>query len=480
MKKFLLGLLLFLSTLFFSCSTIDNDSSSQDLEKFDMDRAITTSTSSKSVSISQKYTKILSSSDYSNVTNLTIQISGINTKESDWWFCSATSTKYVSSFNWKSGSGSSTIYELKIADLSAYPDGIYIYGINSTANIKIIKSNFAIGADISWVTEMEANGIKFYNNSGKQTDLFQLMKDIGMDSVRLRVWVNPENDYGNFSNKADVIAKAKRAKALGLNIMIDFHYSDIFTDPGRQLKPTAWKNKSFSELKSAISTHTKDVLSALKNAGITPKWVQVGNEINAGMLWDKNASTSGGTWDSDGSYTNGYSFKQNFSNLSAFITTGYDATKSIFPNAKVIVHVADGFNYETFKWLFDELKSRSTKYDVIGISHYPQNNSEKSWQDMNDSAIYTLKTVASRYNKQVMVCEVGTKSSNESLAYTVMTDFMTKLKSVDACLGIFYWEPQVYGNWKPSYYNKVGWGAYDMGAFTSQGKPAKVLSAMKL
>ncbi|MGN0739603.1 MAG: glycosyl hydrolase 53 family protein [Treponema sp.] len=334
---------------------------------------------------------------------------------------------------------------------------------------------FARGADISWVPEMEDDGIKFCNDNGEETDLFRLMKDCGMNAVRLRVWVNPENQYGNYCNKADVLKKAKRAFELGMDIMIDFHYSDIFTDPGRQLKPSAWKDCATSaEIELKIKEHTQEILAELKKAGISPKWIQLGNEINAGMLWDDDASLSAGTWDSNGTYTNGYSFKKNFSNLASYINAGYEVSKSIFPDASVIIHLADGFNTEAFKWIFDELKKLGTNYDIIGLSHYPQNNTSKSWKEMNDAAVSTIKTVAKRYGKKVIVCEVGTKISDENLAAKVMSDFMTKIVSINSCAGIFYWEPQVY-NWKPSYYRTVGWSAYGMGAFTSKRSPAKVL-----
>ena len=104
--------------------------------------------------------------------------------------------------------------------------------------------SFAKGADISWVTEMEDDGIRFFNPEGEEKDCFLLMKELGMNAIRLRVWVNPENAYGNYSSQEDVVIKAGRAKDAGMDIMIDFHYSDFFADPSRQTKPAAWKNLS--------------------------------------------------------------------------------------------------------------------------------------------------------------------------------------------------------------------------------------------
>src|SRR5882724_2593988 len=134
-------------------------------------------------------------------------------------------------------------------------------------------AGFAKGADISWVTQMEAAGIKFYNSSGSEQECMALMKSLGMNTIRLRVWVNPSPAWNNI---ADVLVKATRAKNLGLRIMIDFHYSDSWADPGKQTKPAAWAAQDFNTLKASVATHTTDVLTQLKNNGVTPEWVQVG------------------------------------------------------------------------------------------------------------------------------------------------------------------------------------------------------------
>ena len=145
---------------------------------------------------------------------------------------------------------------------------------------------FTQGADISWVTEMEAAGQKFYNADGQETDCFRLMQELGMDAIRLRVWVDPKDGW---SGKQDVVAKARRAHALGMDLMIDFHYSDSWADPGQQFKPAAWQGLSADELKTAIRNHTTDVLQALKAEGIKPRWVQVAE----GQRCDTQVGTGG-------------------------------------------------------------------------------------------------------------------------------------------------------------------------------------------
>jgi arabinogalactan endo-1,4-beta-galactosidase len=129
---------------------------------------------------------------------------------------------------------------------------------------------FAKGADISWVTQMEASGYKFYDSTGKQTDCFALMKELGMNAVRLRIWVNPA---GGWCDSADVLAKAIRANNQGLKILLDFHYSDVWADPGDQNKPAAWAGLNTAALISEVYTYTFNTLTWLKANGIVPAWV---------------------------------------------------------------------------------------------------------------------------------------------------------------------------------------------------------------
>ncbi len=317
------------------------------------------------------------------------------------------------------------------------------------------ETGFARGADCSWVTQMEASGYKFYDAAGTQTECMTLLQSIGFNAVRLRVWVDPEDGW---CGKDDVVAKAQRAAELGLRVMVDFHYSDTWADPSKQYKPAAWEDLSLADLKRAIQSHTLDVLQALADLGIEPEWVQVGNEVRSGLLWDTDASRSGATWDA-------YGNKANEENFASFITVGYNAVKTVFPDAKVIVHIDQGENYDNYKWIFDILKSYNASYDVIGMSLYPDD------ADSPDTAvadcISTIGKVVSRYGKEVMICEVGTNLSPSSTAKSRLTDLVTQCKAIDSCLGVFYWEPEAYG----------GWQGYGKGAFDSTGRPTEALDA---
>ena len=309
------------------------------------------------------------------------------------------------------------------------------------------KTEFAKGADISWITEMEAAGLKFYNATGAAQEGMALMKSLGMNTIRLRVWVNPSPSW---NNTADVVAKALRAKALGLRIMINFHYSDSWADPGKQIKPAAWVGKDLAGLKMALAEHTIEVLTALKNNGIEPEWVQVGNETNDGMLWpDGKAST-------------------NMSNFAQLFNAGYDAVKSVFPKTKVIAHVSNGYNNSLFRWMFDGLKNNGAKYDVIGMSLYP---SPSNWSTYNQQCLTNMNDMVTRYGKEVMVVEVGMSWDSATESGQFLSDLIAKVKSVPngKGLGVLYWEPQAYNNWK----------GYTLGAFDNAGKPTPALNAFK-
>lgn len=325
-------------------------------------------------------------------------------------------------------------------------------------NLPAQTMDFVRGADVSWCTEMEADGKKFYDANGTETELMKLMKGIGMNAIRLRVWVNPEEGYGAWSDKADVLAKAQRANAQGLNLLIDFHYSDFFADPGRQTKPAAWSGYSTEQLATAVADHTKEVLGALKDEGIEPRWVQVGNETRSGMIWNDGKID----WSKSGAAA--------WAGYVALSNAGYDAVKEILPQTQVIVHIDKG--PENNAWFFTAFKQYGGKFDMIGLSHYPESN----WQSENSKTAANVTSLSTQFGVPVMIVETGYYSTNETLAGSVMADLFNRLKGLDNCAGIFYWEPELYGWWKPAYYNSLGWNAYNKGAFTSQGRPGAALA----
>ena len=327
--------------------------------------------------------------------------------------------------------------------------------ISSTTIALAQKKNklaFAKGADVSWLPQMEATGYRFYDTDGKEKDCLQLLKERGMNTIRLRVFVNPSQDKASgHCSKEETVAMALRAQKAKMRIMIDFHYSDTWADPAKQAKPAAWANLSFDALQNKVYEHTFDVLTALKKAGVTPEWVQVGNEIPGGMLWP------------DGS-TN------NWAQLAQLLNKGYEATKAVNAKIKVIVHVDEGNNNEKFRWFFDKATEHQVKYDVIGLSYYPF-WIKKDYSETIADLQKNLNDMASRYQKEVMVVEVGgvdeqVQNTRELLAATI--------KAVRAVpnhkgLGVLYWEPQ----------GAKSWSGYGLSAWQQDGKPSPALDAFK-
>jgi arabinogalactan endo-1,4-beta-galactosidase len=292
---------------------------------------------------------------------------------------------------------------------------------------------------------MEANGKKFYTTQGVEKEGFALMKELGMNAIRLRVWVNPSEGWNGLQ---DVINKAVRVQQLGLKLMLDFHYSDSWADPGKQFPPQQWAQQNVANLQDSIKKHTIQVLDALWARGVKPTWVQIGNEINDGMLWPLGkASVS-------------------MSNFAAFIKAGYSAVKSWDPNVYVIVHLSNGYDNALYRWNLDGLKQYGANWDIIGMSLYP---TAENWSQLNQQCLANMQNLIVRYQTPVMICEVGMPWDQPNAAYSFMTDLINKLKSLPdkMGLGIFYWEPQCYGNWK----------GYTLGAFDNAGRPTRAMDA---
>ena len=320
-------------------------------------------------------------------------------------------------------------------------------GNGNTNPPPILNNNIAKGADVSWVTQMEASGMKFFDSTGTQKDCMQILKELGINSIRLRVWLNPTDGW---CNTTDVVTKAVRAKNLGMKILLDFHYSDWWADPGKQNKPAAWASEDFPTLKQSLSDHTTSVLDSLKVNGVTPTWVQIGNETNDGMLWpDGRAST-------------------NMNNFAQLINAGYNAVKAVDTSIKVMVHISNGYDNTLFRWIFDGLKSNGAQWDIIGMSLYP---SVSNWSSYNSQCLSNMNDMVARYNKDVMVVEVGMSWDQASVCQTFLSDLIAKTKTVTngRGLGVFYWEPECYNNWQ----------GYTMGAFDNSGKPTVALNAFK-
>ena len=312
------------------------------------------------------------------------------------------------------------------------------------------KPAFAKGADIGWYTEMEKKGYKFYTASGTEMDCPALMKSLGFNSLRFRVWVNPEDVW---NSKEDVLKKCLRAKELGMKIMIDFHYSDIWADPGKQIVPKAWESYDLDAMAKAVAEHTSDVLNTLKDNGVDVAWVQVGNEVTNGMLWEKGRVKG-----------------DNASGFAKLFKAGADKVKSIYPKASVILHIDNAWNMDTLQWFYSLMANTGVKYDMIGLSLYPsywndETNAFEPWEEKVNQAIANIPQLIKTYNRDVMLVEFGMPSAEPQKGKEALETLWNGLKDVKRFKGIFYWEPE----------SEPARNGYALGAF-NDGKPTIALS----
>jgi arabinogalactan endo-1,4-beta-galactosidase len=364
-----------------------------------------------------------------------------------------TSTSYVErivQFTTGSANTSAKIYLWKSGGSgSAYGDDFTMTVIGGpTPAPTSPPGSFAKGADVSHLLQLEDFGGTFFDD-GVQKDLLQILKDHGVDSIRIKVWNDPGNpccfpadqsDPAGYNNPAHVTQLAVRAHNMGFRIMIDFHYSDWWADPGKQYMPHEWEGQSITQLQSSLYNFTFDTLMTLKNNGVTPEWVQVGNEITGGMMWPV-ASTD--NWD----------------NLAALLKEGYNATKAVDPSIQVILHYDNGGNNSGAVWWYDSAQSRGVQWDIIGLSFYP------NWHGSLGSVDFNMDNLSARYGKDVMIVETAypwtsQNGDAEPNAYTdtgpvsypmsptgqrqFLDDLVNRIKAVPngRGKGFFYWEPE--------------------------------------
>lgn len=329
--------------------------------------------------------------------------------------------------------------------------------------IENLSTDFIKGADVSIMPELERNGTKFYDN-GIEQDGLTILKNHGVNWIRVRIWnnpyvVGPEGVGGGNTDEAKAIEMAKRAKALGMKVLVDFHYSDFWVDPGQQKKPDAWKNDSGDKLVDDVYAYTAKVMQDFNAQGVTPDMVQVGNELNNGMLWPEAQLTEDNP--------NGYKFLAKL--LNAGLQAVHDNDKD--NKVKTMIHLA-GVDVNLYHTFFDNLivKNKVNDFDIIGMSFYP------FWHGTMDDLKNTMNDVSAKYNKDVIAVETafgytledadfeknnfgtneekvsGYKATVQGQA-TGLRDVMATVASVNdnRGLGIFYWAPDWVIN------EKVGW-----------------------
>lgn len=282
-----------------------------------------------------------------------------------------------------------------IIKFEAISDGLYpastgIHTISPAQTISKIKApaykkkavDKMIGADISFLPQLEARGMKFYDK-GVQKDAIQILKDHGFNYVRLRLFHSPAQDSGyspgkGFCDLAHTLTMAKRVKAAGMKLLLNFHYSDYWADPEKQYKPAAWKGLSFTVLKDSFYNYTKRVIKALKDQGTSPDMVQIGNEINHGIVWPEGHVS-------------------NLDSLAQLISAGTKATLETDPSIIMMLHIALGGQRDESVFFIENMLARGVHFDVIGQSYYPK------WHGTIEDLENNLATLANRYGDIILV-----------------------------------------------------------------------------
>ena len=304
---------------------------------------------------------------------------------------------------------------------------------------------FVKGMDISMIKELEAYGASYFMD-GQKDDVFHILKKCGTNMIRLRIWQDPYDEYGEpygggINDLPTTIELAKRTVDSGMSYLLDFHYSDFWADPAKQMKPKTWKNLNGEGLETAVYLHTVNTLKALRNEKLVPEMVQIGNEITKGLLWP------------DGHIDNAKT-------MAELLEAGIRGVREECPRAKIMLHLDFGTNNEQYREWFDKIEPFRLDYDVIGMSYYPH------WNGSLKLLLDNMNDVSARYDKDVIVAETSIGYTTDTLGCKgivfleeqqkatgypatmegqeqFLKDLHATVRSVNNSrgIGIFYWEP---------------------------------------
>jgi arabinogalactan endo-1,4-beta-galactosidase len=291
------------------------------------------------------------------------------------------------------------------------------------------------GADISMLPRFEELGA-VYSDGGAPGDLIQILRSKGMNSFRVRLFVNPNMENAVLQDLSYVIDLAKRVRAANAILLLDLHYSDTWADPGHQTKPAAWSDLTFSELESRVYEYTRDVLSEMKRENCLPQMVQLGNEISSGMLWPE-----GRLWVSPHSWDH----------FIALLQAGVKAVEEFEnPRPEVLIHYDNGGDSKAASHFFCELREREVNFEHIGLSYYPW------WHGNMEDLEKCLSTLAMEFGKPVHVVETaypwrgwsvggpGAWSASPEGQHEFLAELLATLQSTPRGLGggLFWWYPE--------------------------------------
>jgi arabinogalactan endo-1,4-beta-galactosidase len=248
-----------------------------------------------------------------------------------------------------------------------------------------------VGGDVSALERIEQGGAVF-RDSGRAGDAVVILRDHGANAFRLRLFVNPNDSEVQVNDLAYTLRMASRVKATGAKLLLDFHYSDTWADPGHQVTPAAWAALGIDSLEQQVERYSTDVVAALKQQGTLPDIIQVGNEIDGGMLWP--LGRVGGVYDTPAQWDQ----------LTRLLKAGIQGIRSALgpgDSVRIMLHFAAGADSAGTAWFFDHVSGLGVPYDLIGLSYYPW------WHGSLANLHANLRATAARYGKDIMVVETG-------------------------------------------------------------------------
>ena len=317
----------------------------------------------------------------------------------------------------------------------------------SVQKVENLPEDFILGMDASCVPALEAGGVKYYDQDGVEKDVFRILAENGINYIRVRVWNHPYDaegrGYGGGNcDMENALAIGLRAKEYGLKLLVDFHYSDFWADPGKQQAPKAWQTLSLEEKSQALYEYTRTSLQKLADAGVDVGMVQIGNETNGAFCGESSSQSDG------------------WQKICQLMNAGAKAVREVCPQARIVLHFTNPERAGSYEDYSAKLSYYQVDYDVFASSYYP------FWHGTLENLTRVLSRVAETYGKQVMVAETSypftaedadfhgntVGSGNALPAYPISQQGQADLvRDVVAAVandttggvGVFYWE----GTW---------------------------------
>ena len=338
--------------------------------------------------------------------------------------------------------------------------------------VENIPDDFIFGMDASCVPALEASGVKYYDHNGEEGDVYEILRQNGVNYIRVRIWNDPFDSDGNGYGGGNcdlnnAIVVGKRATACGMKLLVNFHYSDFWADPSKQQVPKAWVGMGIDQKAAALYEYTKDCLEKLVAAGVDIGMVQIGNETNGVMVGESGEEPNG--WE----------------NITTLMSAGARATREVCPHALVVLHFSNPELVTRYSDYGKQLALYGVDYDVFASSYYP------FWHGTLDNLATVLSDIVNTYGKKVMIAETSyafTPEDSDFFSNTLGAEGEVKeypfsiqgqanlvrdvidtvVNKIPNGIGVFYWE----GTWisvggKTYQQNLALWEKYGSGWATS-------------